>query len=144
GARERLVPLRPPAFGYDPGELERAFGPKTRAILLNSPHNPSGKVFSHEELTHIAKLCVEHDVLAISDEVYEHLVFEGEHRPLAGYPGMRERTVLISSLGKTFSFTGWKVGHACAPPALTRAIRTAHQFITFCNSGPFQPAAAVA
>ena len=144
GARERLVPLRPPSFDYDRAELERAFGPKTRAILVNTPHNPSGKVFSDAELRHIAELCVKHDVLAITDEVYEHLVFEGTHRSLASYEGMRERTIVISSLGKTFSFTGWKVGHACAPPSLTRAIRTAHQFITFCNSGPFQPAAAAA
>ncbi len=144
GARERLVALRPPDFAYDRAELEAAFGPRTRAILLNTPHNPSGKVYGRAELEHIAELCRRHDVLAITDEVYEHLVFEGEHVSLASLPGMRERTVVISSLGKSFSFTGWKVGHACAPPALTRAIRSAHQFITFCNSGPFQPAAAAA
>jgi N-succinyldiaminopimelate aminotransferase len=138
GAVERVVTLRDPDFGYDPAELERAITPKTRAILLNSPHNPTGKVFSRGELEHIAKLCLDHDLLAITDEVYEHLVFDGEHIPLASLPGMRDRTVMISSTGKTFSFTGWKIGFTAAPPALTRALRTAHQFITFCNNAPFQ------
>ncbi|NVB40443.1 pyridoxal phosphate-dependent aminotransferase [Pseudenhygromyxa sp. WMMC2535] len=142
GARERLVSLRGPDFGFDVDELRAAFSPKTRAILVNSPHNPTGKVYSRAELELIAQLCVEHDVLAITDEVYEHLVFEGEHIPLAGLPGMRERTVLISSAGKTFSFTGWKIGHTCAPAAITRALRSAHQFITFCNGTPFQLAMA--
>lgn len=144
GAVPRLVELRAPDFSYDPAELERAISAKTRAILVNTPHNPTGKVYGRAELEHIARLCVERDLIAISDEVYEHLVFEGEHIPLAGLPGMRERTVQISSLGKTFSFTGWKIGHTCAAPALTRALRTAHQFITFCNGSPFQVAAAAA
>lgn len=144
GAVERIVALRPPDFSYDPAELERAFGPKTRAIMVNTPHNPSGKVFTREELEHIAKLCIEHDVLLITDEVYEHLVFSGEHICMASLPGMRERTVVISSAGKTFSFTGWKIGHTCAPAPITKAIRTAHQFITFCSASPFQPAAAAA
>lgn len=144
GATARVVTLRPPLFDYDPAALEAAIGPQTRAILLNTPNNPSGKVFSRAELAHIAELCRRHDLIAITDEVYEHLVFEGEHLPLATLPGMRERTVLISSTGKTFSFTGWKIGYTCAPPALTAALRTVHQFVTFCVSTPFQHAMAVA
>lgn len=144
GAKERVIPLRHPDFSFDSEVLERAFGPRTRLILLNTPHNPTGKVFSRAELEHIAQLCIKHDVIAVTDEVYEHLVFEGEHICLATLPGMRERTVVLSSAGKSFSFTGWKVGHACAPPELSAAIRTAHQFITFCNASPFQPAIAQA
>jgi N-succinyldiaminopimelate aminotransferase len=142
GAIERVVTLRAPAFDYDPAQLQAAITPKTRAIILNSPHNPSGKVFSAAELQHIAELCRRHDLIAITDEVYEHLVFDGEHVPLASLPGMRDRTVTISSTGKTFSFTGWKIGWACASPDLSRAIRCAHQFITFCHSPPFQHAMA--
>jgi N-succinyldiaminopimelate aminotransferase len=122
GAVRRLVQLRPPAYEADLDELERAVTPKTRLILLNSPHNPTGKVFNGDELAVVARLCVEHDLLAVTDEVYEHMVFDGEHRPLASFPGMRERTVCISSAGKTFSFTGWKVGWACAPPPLIVAV----------------------
>lgn len=144
GAIPRLVKLRPPDFSYDPAELEQAISARTRLVLLNSPHNPSGKVYTRAELEHIARLCVERDLVAVTDEVYEHLVYDGEHIPLASLPGMRERTVVISSLGKTFSLTGWKIGHTCAPPALTRALRTAHQFITFCTSTPLQVAAAEA
>lgn len=144
GAVPRLVKLRPPDFAYDPAELERAISAKTRLILVNTPHNPSGKVYGRAELEHVARLCQEHDLVAVTDEVYEHLVYEGEHVPLAGLPGMRDRTVVISSLGKTFSLTGWKIGHTCAAPALTRALRTAHQFITFSTSSPFQVAAAEA
>jgi len=144
GAVERLVTLRDPGFEVDFDALERMIGPKTRAVLLNTPHNPTGKVFRRHELERIAELCRRHDVVAISDEVYEHLVFDGEHVPLATLPGMRERTVTISSTGKTFSMTGWKIGYACAPPELSTAIRTAHQFITFCNSAPLQPAMAAA
>jgi N-succinyldiaminopimelate aminotransferase len=140
GASERAVTLQPPSFGYDPADLEAAITPKTRAILLNTPHNPTGKVFSRAELEHIARLCIEHDLIAITDEVYEHLVFDGEHTPLASLPGMHERTVLISSAGKTFSVTGWKIGWVCAPPALTAAVRTAKQFMTFTNGHPFQHA----
>ncbi|MEM7584027.1 MAG: methionine aminotransferase [Acidobacteriota bacterium] len=142
GGSERLVTLRSPDFSYDPRELERAINPKTRAILINTPHNPTGKVFSRAELEHIAGLAQRFDLLVISDEVYEHLVFDGEHLPIATLPGMRERTITISSTGKTFSMTGWKIGYTCANAALTQAIRTAHQFITFCNSAPFQPAMA--
>ena len=142
GAVPRVVTLRAPDFSYRPEELEAAITPKTRAILLNSPHNPSGKVFSRSELEHIAALCHQHDLIAVTDEVYEHLVYEGTHVPLASLPGMQERTVLISSSGKTFSFTGWKVGHTCAPPAITAALRCAHQFVTFCTAPPFQHALA--
>ncbi len=147
GAVERVVTLRPTAdggFSYDRDELERALSPKTRVILLNTPHNPTGKVFSRAELEHVAGLCRRHDLLAMADEVYEHLVFEGDHIPLASLPGMRERTITISSTGKTFSMTGWKIGYACAPPELSAAVRTAHQIITFCNSAPLQPAMAEA
>jgi N-succinyldiaminopimelate aminotransferase len=140
GAVERVVTLRAPDFAYDPAQLEAAITPKTRIILLNTPHNPTGKVFSREELEHVAKLAHEHDLLVLSDEVYEHLVFEGAHVSIATLPGMKDRTVVISSAGKTFSFTGWKVGHTCASPAITRALRTAHQFVTFCNSTPMQHA----
>ncbi len=138
GASPRVIPLRDPDFRYDPELLELSIGPKTRVLVLNSPHNPTGKVFSRAELEHIAKLCIQHDVLVLSDEVYEHLVFEGEHVPISSLPGMKERTVSISSSGKTFSLTGWKIGWATASPDLTRAIRTSHQFITFCNGTPFQ------
>ncbi len=142
GASPRVIPLRDPDFSYDPELLELSIGPKTRVLVLNSPHNPTGKVFSKAELEHIARLCVKHDIIAMTDEVYEHLVFEGEHIPLASLPGMRDRTVSISSAGKTFSFTGWKIGWACASEALSRAIRSAHQFVTFCSGTPFQHAIA--
>jgi aspartate/methionine/tyrosine aminotransferase len=123
---------------FDPDELWAAFGPKTRAIIVNTPHNPTGKVFTPGELSLIAQLCIEHDVLAITDEVYDRIVFEGSHLPLATLPGMWERTVTINSTGKTFSLTGWKVGYAIAPPTLTNAIRRTHQFITFTTATPFQ------
>ncbi len=148
GARIRPVPLRPPddvheSFWFEPDELRRAFSPRTRLVLLNTPHNPTGKVFGADELTLIAELCVEHDVVAVADEVYEHLVFDGHvHRPLATFPGMRERTLTVSSGGKSFSFTGWKVGWACGPADLVAAVRTAKQFLTFVNAAPFQPAIA--
>ena len=143
GAQRRVVTLRAPTYAYDPAELEAAFGPRTRLMLLNSPHNPTGKVFSRAELDHIARLCVEHDVVAVTDEVYEHIVFDGEHIPLAGLAGMAERTLTISSAGKTFSFTGWKIGWACGPAALVSAVKTAKQFLTFVSGGPFQHAVAV-
>ncbi|MBP7148812.1 MAG: aminotransferase class I/II-fold pyridoxal phosphate-dependent enzyme [Acidobacteria bacterium] len=144
GAVPRPVPLLPPRFALDPAALERALSPRTRAILLNSPHNPTGKVFTTDELESIAELCRKRDLLAITDEVYEHITFGVPHVPLAKLPGMRGRTVMISSAGKTFSATGWKIGYACAPEALTRALRSAHQFITFCVATPLQAAIAVA
>lgn len=142
GAVPRMVTLRPPHFRVDTEELAAAIGPRTRAVVVNSPHNPTGAVFDEAELDAIAAVCREHDLLAITDEVYEHLVYAGPHRSLASREGMRERTVVISSAAKTFSATGWKVGWACAPPALTTAVRTAKQFMTFTNATPFQHAIA--
>jgi N-succinyldiaminopimelate aminotransferase len=143
GAQRRVVQLRAPAYDFDPEALAAAITPRTRLLLLNSPHNPTGKVFSRAELDAVAALCVEHDLLAVTDEVYEHLVFDGEHVPLASLPGMRDRTVTISSGGKTFSCTGWKVGWVCASPELTAAVRTAKQFLTYVNSAPYQRGIAV-
>ncbi|MGC9666361.1 pyridoxal phosphate-dependent aminotransferase [Planosporangium sp. 12N6] len=146
GAVRRPVTLRASGggFTFDPDQLRAAFGPRTRMVLLNSPHNPTGKVFTAEELGLIASLCVEHDVVAVADEVYEHLAFDGAHLPIAGLPGMRERTVQISSAGKTFSCTGWKVGWACGPAPLVSAVLRVKQFLTYVNAGPQQPAVAVA
>jgi N-succinyldiaminopimelate aminotransferase len=144
GAELKTVTLAAPGFGFDSEELARAVTPRTRLILVNSPHNPTGRVFRREELAAIAELCRRHDLVAVSDEVYEHLVFEGEHLPLAALPGMRERTITISSTGKTFSLTGWKIGYTCAPAEISLALRGAHQFITFCQATPFQHAMAVA
>ncbi|MEU4220074.1 pyridoxal phosphate-dependent aminotransferase [Actinoplanes sp. NPDC026623] len=150
GAVRRPVTLRPGPdgrYGFDEGQLRAAFGPRTRLVLLNTPHNPTGKVFTAEELALIARLCQEHDVYAVTDEVYEHLVFtdaSAPHLPLAGLPGMRERTLRISSAGKTFSCTGWKVGWATGPAPLVSAVLRVKQFLTFVNAGPLQPAVAVA
>jgi aspartate/methionine/tyrosine aminotransferase len=145
GGEARAVPLRPPLWDLDPDELARAFTPRTKLLILNTPHNPTGKVFSPAELDMIARLCVEHDVIAVCDEVYSEITFDGvPHLPLGSRPGMRERTVTVDSIGKTFSVTGWKIGWAIAAPALTAAIRGVHQFVTFCNATPFQEAAATA
>ncbi|WP_433833742.1 pyridoxal phosphate-dependent aminotransferase [Actinoplanes sp. CA-015351] len=147
GAVRRPVTLRPGPSGryeFDEAELRAAFGGRTRLVLLNTPHNPTGKVFTRAELDLIAELCREHDTYAVTDEVYEHLVFESEHVPLASLPGMRERTLRISSAGKTFSCTGWKVGWATGPAALVSAVQRVKQFLTFVNAGPLQPAVAVA
>jgi len=143
GANRRVVQLRPPDYAFDPDELRAAITPRTRLVLLNSPHNPTGKVFARDELQIVADLCIEHDLVAVTDEVYEHLVYDGAHVPLATLPGMRERTVTISSGGKTFSFTGWKIGWVCAPPELTDAVKTTKQFLTYVSGGPFQYAIAV-
>jgi N-succinyldiaminopimelate aminotransferase len=143
GAHLRVVPLTPPTYGFDPDALRAAVGPRSRLLLLNSPHNPTGKVFSAEELETIAAVCCDHDLIAVTDEVYEHMVYDGVHTPLATLPGMRERTITISSGGKTFAFTGWKVGWACAPPPLIDAVRTVKQFLTYVNAAPFQPAIAL-
>ncbi|HEY5172729.1 MAG TPA: pyridoxal phosphate-dependent aminotransferase [Acidimicrobiia bacterium] len=143
GATRRVVTLRAPDYAFDPDELRAAMTSRTKLILLNSPHNPTGKVFTVEELGLVAELAQEHDLLVVTDEVYEHLVYEGEHVPMATLPGMRNRTVTIGSGGKTFSFTGWKVGWACAPPELVTAVKTAKQFLTYVSSGPFQYAIAV-
>ena len=144
GATRRVVTLRTPNYQFDPEELRNSVNANTKAILVNSPHNPTGKVFSREELLLISELCQEHDLIAICDEVYEHLVFEGVHTPLISLPGMRDRTIQISSSGKTFSFTGWKIGWVCAQPALLNTVRTAKQFLTYVNGSPFQPAIASA
>ena len=144
GAVPRVVALRGPDWALDRDEVRAAFTETTRAILVNTPHNPTGKVFSEEELAFLAGLCRERDVLCITDEVYEHLVYEGRHVPMATLPGMRERTITISSFGKTFSLTGWKIGWAAGPPELAGAVRAAHQFITFATATPLQQGAAVA
>jgi len=138
------VTLRAPGFRPDLDRLRDAVTSRTRLILLNSPHNPTGMVASREELAAIASLAVEHDLLVVTDEVYEHLVFDGQHIPIATFPGMRERTVTISSAGKTFSFTGWKIGWVTGTPELVTAVRTAKQFLTYVSGGPFQYAIATA
>jgi N-succinyldiaminopimelate aminotransferase len=142
GAVPRPVRLHPPDWHFDPHELAAAVGPRTKLVLLNSPHNPTGKVFSPDELAQVAALCTAHDLLAVTDEVYEHLVFEGSHLPLASLPGMAERTLTISSGGKTFSFTGWKVGWVSGPAPLVAAVRAAKQFLTYTSPAPFQLAIA--
>ena len=138
------VTLRPPGFHPDLDKLAQAITPRTRLILLNSPHNPTGSVFTRDELAAIARLAVTHDLLVVTDEVYEHLVFDGEHAPIAQFPDMRERTVTISSAGKTFSFTGWKIGWVTATRELVSAVKTAKQFLTYVSGGPFQYAIAEA
>ncbi|MGW7286261.1 pyridoxal phosphate-dependent aminotransferase [Streptomyces sp. NPDC054847] len=140
------VTLRPHelAFRLDLDELRDAVTDRTRLLLINTPHNPTGTVLTRAELAAIAELAVERDLLVVTDEVYEHLAFDGEHVPLASFPGMRERTVTISSAGKTFSFTGWKVGWVTASPELVTAVRSAKQFLTYVSAGPFQYAVAEA
>jgi len=149
GAIRRPVTLRPPDWAIDPDALAAAItggagAGRARVLLLNSPHNPTGKVLSRAELELVARACIQHDLVAITDEVYEHLVFEGEHVPLATLPGMAGRTLTISSLGKTFSVTGWKTGWAVGPRELVAATRTAKQYLTFAGGTPFQHAGAVA
>jgi aminotransferase len=141
GARTRFVTLHPPDWRFDPDELRRAFTPRTKAIVLNSPNNPTGKVFSREELTFIAELCQEFDALALSDEIYEHILYDGAvHVPIASLPGMRERSVLVNSMSKTYSVTGWRVGWVLAPPDLTDSIRKVHDFLTVGAAAPLQQA----
>lgn len=145
GATRRAVTLERDGdgWGFDPAALDAAVTPKTTAILLNTPHNPTGTVFGPAELAEVARVAIEHDLVVISDEVYEHLVFDGRrHVPVATLPGMRERTVTIGSAGKTFSVTGWKIGWATAPADLLAAVRTVKQFLTYVNGAPFQPAVA--
>lgn len=163
GAELRAVPLRPtsgsplhpmsgsplrPAsgstFAFDPDELRAAFSPRTRLVLLNTPHNPTGVVLTREQLTLIGELAAEHDAVVVSDEVYEHMTFHGEHVPIATLPGMAERTLTISSAGKTFSVTGWKVGWVHGPIALVNAVRAVKQYLTYTSGAPFQPALAAA
>jgi aspartate/methionine/tyrosine aminotransferase len=145
GAVPRLVSLHPPDFQFSRDELRAAFNSRTRAIIINSPNNPSGKVFSREELEFIAGLCREHDALAITDEIYEHILYDGaKHIPMATLPGMRERTVTINSMSKTYSVTGWRVGWVVAAPELTNSIRKVHDFLTVGAPAPLQEAAAEA
>ncbi|MCB0035059.1 MAG: aminotransferase class I/II-fold pyridoxal phosphate-dependent enzyme [Anaerolineales bacterium] len=143
GGIPRFYTLSAPDWHIDAAELEALFNDKTKMIVINTPHNPTGKVYSHEELQLIADLCQKYDVIAVVDSVYEHIVFDdAKHYTLATFPGMKERTVTISSLGKTFSVTGWKLGWTIAPPDLTQGIVSGHQFITFCSVAPLQAAAA--
>ena len=145
GVIPRYVTLHGDNWNFDPDELAQAFTQRTRAIIVNTPHNPTGKVYSRAELSTIAELCRKHDVIAITDEVYEHIVYDDAvHARLGMLPGMRDRTLTISSLGKTFSVTGWKVGWAIGPAQLVNAVNQAHQFITFAVASPLQAAAATA
>lgn len=144
-AAPRFVPLRAPDWRFDRDELAAAFTDRTRAIIINTPNNPTGKVFTRDELEFIAGLCHEHDCLAITDEIYEHMVYDGaEHVSPITLPGMRERTVVINGLSKTFSVTGWRVGYIIAAPELTSAIRKVHDFLTVGAAAPLQAAGAVA
>ncbi|GAB2935885.1 MULTISPECIES: pyridoxal phosphate-dependent aminotransferase [unclassified Streptomyces] len=144
GAQRVPLTLRAPHFRPDLDELRTLITPRTRLLLLNTPHNPTGTVLTPDELTGIAALAVEHDLLVVTDEVYEHLVFTGAHHPIAALPGMRERTVSVSSSGKTFSYTGWKIGWVTGDAPLVAAVRTAKQYLTFVSGGPFQYAIAEA
>jgi aminotransferase len=143
GAKPKFVPLEPPGWRLDLDQLRAAFSPKTKAIVLNTPHNPSGRVFTREELTVIAALCQEHDAWAFTDEIYEHIIYSGHHHLLAAFPGMRERTVTVSGLSKTFSCTGWRLGYTLAPAKATDAIRKVHDFLTVGAPAPLQAAGAV-
>jgi aspartate/methionine/tyrosine aminotransferase len=141
----RVVTLRSPDWSFDPREVAAAFGPRTRLLLLNTPHNPTGKVFNRDELATLAELCQQWDVVAVTDEVYERIVFDDAvHLPLATLPGMWDRTLTINSTGKTFSMTGWKVGYAIGPARLNAPLRAVHQFVTFASATPFQEAMATA
>jgi len=154
GAVVRPIALRPPVaadgegsaarFTFDIDELRAAISRRTKLILLNSPHNPTGKVFTSDELAAIADLAIEHDLVVMTDEVYEHLTFDAAHVALAALPGMRDRTIVVSSSGKTFSFTGWKIGWICATARLVQAVRAVKQFLTYVNGAPFQHAVAIA
>ena len=147
GAEPRYVALRPDSEGwtFDPAELRAAFGPRTRAVILNTPNNPTGKVFTRDELLQIAALCVEFDAVAVTDEIYEHILFDdAEHIALATLPGMRERTVTVGGMSKTYSVTGWRIGTAIAPPPLTAAIRKVHDFLTVGAAAPLQRAGVTA
>ncbi|MCU1291894.1 MAG: aminotransferase [Bryobacterales bacterium] len=145
GASRRFVSLHPPDWSFDPDELRSAFTPRTKAIIINTPNNPTGKVFTRGELALIAELCQEFNALAITDEIYEHIVYDGiEHVPLLTFPGMRDRTILVNSLSKTYSVTGWRVGWVLASPDLTDTIRKVHDFLTVGAAAPLQQAGAVA
>jgi aspartate/methionine/tyrosine aminotransferase len=140
-AERKLVALRPPDWTFDPDELRRAFSKRTKAIILNSPNNPTGKVFARQELQIIADLCQQFDALAITDEIYEHILYEGaSHIPIATLPGMKERSILVNSMSKTYSVTGWRVGWVLAAPDLTDSIRKVHDFLTVGAATPLQQA----
>jgi aminotransferase len=145
GAKPVWIPLEGPDFTFDPDRLRNAVSPRTRAIVFNSPNNPSGKVFGHRELEVIADLCRRHDLLAITDEIYEHIVYDGHrHIPIATLPDMADRTITISGISKSYSVTGWRVGYAIAPPEISDGIRRAHDFITVGAPAPLQEAAVTA
>jgi len=145
GAKPVFVPLEPPDFSFDPDRLARAFTPRTRAIVFNSPNNPTGKVFSLRELELIAELCQRHNVIAITDEIYEHMVYDGlRHIPIATLPGMADRTVTISGVSKSYSVTGWRIGYTISPPEIAVGIRRAHDFVTVGAPAPLQEAAVTA
>jgi aspartate/methionine/tyrosine aminotransferase len=144
-ATRRLVRLEPPGWSFDPAELRAAFSPRTKAIIVNTPHNPTGKVFSRAELELIASLCQEYDALCLTDEIYEHIVYDGaQHIPMISLPGMRDRTVLVNSMSKTYSVTGWRVGWVLASPDLTDSIRKVHDFLTVGAAHPLQQAGILA
>lgn len=139
-AERKFVRLRPPDWTFDPDELRGAFSPRTKAIVLNSPGNPTGQVFNHQQLEYIASLCQEFDALAITDEIYEHIIYDGaKHVPMMTIPGMRDRTMLVNSMSKTYSVTGWRVGWVVASPDLTDSIRKVHDFLTVGAAAPLQP-----
>lgn len=143
----RLVPVtfRPPDWSFDPAELRAAISPRTRVILLNTPHNPTGRVFTQQDLETVAALAIEHDLVVLADEVYDRITYDGQqHRSIADLPGMWERTLTINSTGKTFSMTGWKIGYLVGPAGLNAAVRAVHQFVTFASATPFQDAMATA
>ncbi len=144
GARAVPVPLRPPGWTFESEDLLARVGPRTRAIVVTNPHNPTGRVFTERELEIVAAVCRERNLLAITDEIYEHIVYDGAHRFLARLPGMRERTVTVSALSKSYAVTGWRVGWAVAPAALTDAIRKVHDFLTITAPAPFQAAGVIA
>jgi aspartate/methionine/tyrosine aminotransferase len=144
GAMPRYVTLHEPDWSIDEAELRAAFTTNTRGIVLNSPHNPTGKIFSKAELELIAELCVQHDVVAFTDDIYEHIVYSGEHIPLATIQGMADRTVAVNSLSKSYSVTGWRVGWVIAPPHLTAAVRKVHDFLTVGAAAPLQAAGVAA
>jgi aminotransferase len=145
GATRRLVRLRPPDWSFDPEDLRRAFSSRTKAIIITTPHNPTGKVFTRQELDMIASLCCEYDTLAITDEIYEHILYDqAQHVPIMTLPGMRDRTILVNSMSKTFSVTGWRVGWVLAAADLSESIRKVHDFLTVNSPAPLQQAAVLA
>ncbi len=145
GGRPRFVTLRPPHYALEAEQVRAAITARTRAILINTPHNPTGRVFHREELEGVARLCLEFDLVAITDEIYEHIVYDGQrHIPLATLEGMAERTVTLSGFGKTFAMTGWRLGYACAPTPLSEALRTVHDYTTVCAPTPLQAACVAA